>query len=52
MIDSAIDFVLSIFVKSLLAMAIIAWSILALMIGTVLVYHLINFLTTLIQGVV
>jgi hypothetical protein len=52
MIASIIDFVLIIFVKSLLAVAIIAWGILALMIGTVLVYHLVNFLTTLIQGVV
>jgi hypothetical protein len=52
MIDSAIDFVLVIFVKCLLAVAIIAWSILALMIGTVVLYHLVNFITTLIQGVV
>jgi hypothetical protein len=52
MIGSAIDFILIIFVKCLLAVAIIAWSVLALMLGTVIVYHLVNFVTTLIQGVV
>jgi len=48
MIGELVDFILLIFVKFLLAVAIVAWGILALMISTVLVYHLINFLKTLI----
>jgi hypothetical protein len=52
MISELVDFVLMIFVKCLLMVAVVAWGILTLMVGTVIVYHLINFLKTLIQGVV